>query len=120
MELAAPAGPHDRAALPGVRKAFTAQAYLPALDLAGVGRLVHVVAAWGDRPGDFAPGCSGSLWEIDGRPACLQIASVRPAYRLGFGQALTSLLVWAESVLVRNEAGFQPDSLRWMPLAQVH
>ena len=74
------------------------QAYLPRLEVPGVGRLVHVVSALGDR-GTFEPGVSGASWLVGGLPAAMQVAAVASLFELGFGQALTSTLVWAEQAL---------------------
>ena len=74
------------------------QAYLPRLEVPGVGRLVHVVSATGDR-GTFEPGMSGASWLVGGLPAAMQVAAVASLFQVGFGQALTSTLVWAEQAL---------------------
>ena len=112
-QLTADLGNRGKLALPGrAARSFRIQAFLPAFDLPGVGRLHHVVVGWGSRPQLFVPGSSGGCWRVDDMPACLQVASVAPNYRLGFGQAVTSLVVWAESALRRRDPRVEPASVQ--------
>lgn len=74
------------------------QAFLPRFHVPGVGQLVNIVAAIGP-PSAFAPGTSGSVWLAAGIPTAMQVAARAPDFALGFGQALSSSLVWAERAL---------------------
>ncbi len=84
------------------------QAFLPTLPLAGVGNLVNVVSAIG-RQQTFEPGTSGAIWWVDGTPAAMQVAGRARSFSLGFGQALTSTLVWCEAAIERRTPGAKLD-----------
>ena len=88
------------------------QSLLPSLRIPELGTIVNVLAALGPV-GTFAQGTSGSIWAIDDDPAGLQIAASTTGYRLGFSQAITSTLVWAETALQNHHpAGIHPESFK--------
>ena len=62
--------------------------------------LGNVLEVDGLNPAEFEHGTSGSYWEVDGRPACLQFAALPNAFQTGFGQSLLSLRSWAEETLI--------------------
>ena len=97
-------------------RSFQVQAFLPRMTIPGVGSLHYVLAGSAPRSKTFAPGTSGAGWQIEGQPACFQIAAVAPRYRIGFGQAVTSLLVWAETRLRRHHPDLVPGSIRLAPI----
>ncbi len=83
------------------------QAFLPRLPIEGVGTLVNVVSGAG-KTQTFEPGTSGAVWLHEGIPAAMQVAAVQPRFRLGFAQALTSSLVWAEQAIRQLAPGRSP------------
>jgi len=92
---------------------FLVHAILPMMTIGGLGRLRNIISVWSPGAGAFLPGTSGSLWEIEGDPAALQVAASPDAYRLGFGQALVTDLLWARHALQRD-GHFIPDSVRFV------
>jgi len=92
---------------------FLVRAILPMMTIGGLGRLRNIIAVWSPAAGAFLPGTSGSLWEIEGDAAALQVAASPEAYQLGFGQALVTDLAWARHALQRD-GHFLPDSFRFV------
>ncbi len=103
-ELASAAGRAGESVRVEGRFPLKFQAFLPRLPIEGVGTLVNVVSGAG-KPQMFEPGTSGAVWLHEGIPAGMQVAAVQPQFRLGFAQALTSSLVWAEQALRRLVPG---------------
>ena len=95
------------------RAPFLVQAILPRMTIRGLGRLRNIVSVWSPGADAFSPGTSGSLWEIEGDPAALQVAATPATYQLGFGQALVTAFDWAREALERD-GQFVPGSLRFV------
>lgn len=52
----------------------------------------------------FAKGTSGSPWSVGRLAAGMQFASLKPAYRQGFGQSLWSILNWVRQTIAKLES----------------
>ncbi len=74
--------------------------HLASPEVVGLGTIRNVLEVDGISPAEFERGTSGSYWEVDGRPACLQFAALPSAFMTGFGQSILSLRGWAEKTLL--------------------
>lgn len=87
----------------GVQHGWRWQTYYPELAIEGLGKLQHVVryealqAAADSDP--FGPGSSGGLLLAGGIPIGIQVAAMRPGYRVGFAQTFDASLVWLQKQL---------------------
>lgn len=94
-------GPHD----------FRVHAYLPSLRAPGLGLLEHIVSAVAAESGVFEPGSSGAAWEIAGEPSCMQLAGRVPLFQQGFGQALETIIAWADGHLAHRNLA-KPETVQ--------
>ena len=74
--------------------------HLMSPEIDGLGTIRNVLEVDGLNPAEFESGTSGSYWEVDGRPSCLQFAALPTAFKIGFGQSLLSLRSWAQQTLI--------------------
>ncbi len=97
---------------PGTPVRFSATRVLPSHRVKRLGVINNVVLAVG-QDNAFAPGTSGSFWQLDHRPAALQIAGNENRFDVGLAQSLESTFAWCRTVLKRNR-GFIQESFRFV------
>ncbi|MFV2066229.1 MAG: hypothetical protein ACC645_04565 [Pirellulales bacterium] len=112
-QLASLHGAHGESLRSDTRVPFLLQAILPLMTIRGLGRLRNIISVWSPGADAFSPGTSGSLWEVEGDPAALQVAATPATYQLGFGQALVTGFDWARDALERD-GQFVPGSFRFV------
>ncbi|MEM9587504.1 MAG: hypothetical protein AAGA03_09495 [Planctomycetota bacterium] len=83
---------------------WTFQLLHPELKIDRLGTLKNVIRVESGNAPDkgeepFAPGTSGSVMTSSGRAAGLQVAAIRPDYRIGFVQAFETSLPWLRTKL---------------------
>lgn len=87
----------------GVQYGWRWQTYYPELTIEGLGKLQHVVryealeAVADSNP--FGPGSSGGLLLAGGIPIGIQVAAMRPDFRVGFAQTFDASLAWLQKHL---------------------
>jgi hypothetical protein len=82
---------------------FQVQAFFPSFRLVpSLGIITDVVSVFDAPTGAFQPGSSGSVFTIKRQAAAMQFAGTPKDFRMGFGQAMVTILDWAERELGRS------------------
>ncbi|MCA9132727.1 MAG: hypothetical protein KDA45_06220 [Planctomycetales bacterium] len=101
-------GTHGKMFASGAQLPWRWNAYYPQLSIAGLGRLSEIIcyefspasselAARSNAP--FGPGNSGGVLVAGGIPIGLQVAAMRPEFRVGYAQAFHTSLAWLKKRL---------------------